>query len=242
MYDNTARLHDPLLMRFASPAPLYAKFGSLSPWSHCAADPLNHFDPDGRILLNDDGSIHLRPTAWPTITLGSQLSENISAVPCRGFTTLGTPITIHVNLTDQKEFDANCHGFTFLHSRGSLQSNADVKAILNDEYQEIQENEVQAGNIVIYEVTPTDDERCRLNISDPLVIAHSAIVESVEGGNITEKSKMGYEKKVNIVSHSDQVQYYNKDREQTIVRYFKRIVPDDTQFSIPNDDIQTNDK
>ena len=47
MYDNTARLHDPLLMRFCSPDPLYAKFGPLSPWSHCAADPLNIIDPSG---------------------------------------------------------------------------------------------------------------------------------------------------------------------------------------------------
>ena len=48
MYDNTARLHDPLLMRFSSPDPLYAKFGPLSPWSHCAADPLNLIDEDGK--------------------------------------------------------------------------------------------------------------------------------------------------------------------------------------------------
>lgn len=56
MYDNTARLHDPLLMRFCSPDPLYAKYGSLSPWTHCAADPLNHFDPDGRKLVADSWS------------------------------------------------------------------------------------------------------------------------------------------------------------------------------------------
>ena len=100
MYDNTARLHDPLLdglsrlfaprrianrprfhlayarqngptfakrldeladARFSSPDPLYAKFGPLSPWSHCAADPLNHFDPDGRDIfrLEQDGSFTL---------------------------------------------------------------------------------------------------------------------------------------------------------------------------------------
>ena len=72
MYDNTARLHDPLLMRFCSPDPLYAKFGPLSPWSHCAADPLNHFDPDGMAHYynstgyvgysgKDDGKIYFIP-------------------------------------------------------------------------------------------------------------------------------------------------------------------------------------
>ena len=35
-------------MRYASPDPLYAKFGPLSPWSHCAADPLNLIDEDGK--------------------------------------------------------------------------------------------------------------------------------------------------------------------------------------------------
>ena len=47
MYDNAARLHDPLLMRYASPDPLYGKNPDTSPWTHCAANPLNAIDPDG---------------------------------------------------------------------------------------------------------------------------------------------------------------------------------------------------
>ena len=47
MYDNTARLHDPLLMRYASPDPLFGKYPDTSPWTHCAANPLNAIDPDG---------------------------------------------------------------------------------------------------------------------------------------------------------------------------------------------------
>ena len=47
MYDNTARLHDPLLMRFGTPDPLYVKSPGASPWAHCSANPLNFVDPLG---------------------------------------------------------------------------------------------------------------------------------------------------------------------------------------------------
>ena len=46
-YDNTARMHDPLLMRFNTPDPLWRKFADTSPFAHCAADPVNSTDPDG---------------------------------------------------------------------------------------------------------------------------------------------------------------------------------------------------
>ena len=48
MYDNTARLHDPLLMRYASPDPLYGKNPDTSPWTHCAANPPQCHRPDRR--------------------------------------------------------------------------------------------------------------------------------------------------------------------------------------------------
>lgn len=46
-YDNTARMHDPLLMRFATPDPLWQKYPGFSLWSHCAANPVNLIDADG---------------------------------------------------------------------------------------------------------------------------------------------------------------------------------------------------
>ena len=53
-YDNTARMHDPLLMRFTTPDPLARDFTHLSPWSHCAANPANNIDLDGQdiVVLN----------------------------------------------------------------------------------------------------------------------------------------------------------------------------------------------
>ncbi len=60
LYDNTARLHDPLLMHYGAPDPLFVSYPSISPWSHCGSDPLNHVDFSGKdicILLSPKGSI-----------------------------------------------------------------------------------------------------------------------------------------------------------------------------------------
>lgn len=64
-YDNTALMHDPLLMRFTSADPLFGKYPGINPWTHCAANPANILDPDGRdtLSVNNEGYISLvRPT------------------------------------------------------------------------------------------------------------------------------------------------------------------------------------
>ena len=233
MYDNTARLHDPLLMRFCSPDPLYAKFGPLSPWSHCAADPLNHFDPDGRILLNDDGSIHLRPTSQ----LSAHFDNQFLAAPCRGFTSKGTPITIYTNLSEDKGYDTNCHGFALLNSQGSLQDDASLEAILNDEYEVIDESNVQPGDIVTYEVSPTQEERTELGIQRELTFAHTAVIESVDNGHITEISNMRNNTAITSQSHKTTVEDY-KNRDILLIKYYRKVIPDCTQFYTP----ETSDK
>ena len=47
-YDNTARMHDALLCRFTTRDPLATDYPSLSPYTHCAANPLRYIDPTGR--------------------------------------------------------------------------------------------------------------------------------------------------------------------------------------------------
>ena len=53
-YDNTARMHDPLLMHFNAPDQQAISFPQYGPWSHCAANPANNIDPDGMIVIADD--------------------------------------------------------------------------------------------------------------------------------------------------------------------------------------------
>lgn len=57
LYDNTARMHDPLLARFHTVDPLFTDYPGQSPWSHCAANPINFIDPSGMDVwqLDDRG-------------------------------------------------------------------------------------------------------------------------------------------------------------------------------------------
>ena len=55
-YDNTARMHDPLLMRFTTPDALATDYPSLSPWAHCAGNPAKLTDPDGNRVWSVDES------------------------------------------------------------------------------------------------------------------------------------------------------------------------------------------
>ena len=47
-YDNQARYYDPILARFTTQDPLAEKYPWLSPYCHCANNPINAIDPDGR--------------------------------------------------------------------------------------------------------------------------------------------------------------------------------------------------
>ncbi|MDO5394673.1 MAG: RHS repeat-associated core domain-containing protein [Bacteroidales bacterium] len=57
-YDNTARMHDPLLLRFTTQDPLAGKYGPVSPYSHCQANPANLLDPSGMRIIADEWSQH----------------------------------------------------------------------------------------------------------------------------------------------------------------------------------------
>ena len=47
LYDNTARLHDPILCSFTTPDPQALKYPGINPYSHCAGNPTNIIDPTG---------------------------------------------------------------------------------------------------------------------------------------------------------------------------------------------------
>ena len=46
-YDNNARYYDPILARFTTLDPLAEKYPGLSPYVHCANNPLKYIDPNG---------------------------------------------------------------------------------------------------------------------------------------------------------------------------------------------------
>ena len=50
-YDNTARMHYPVLPSFDTPDPLAEQFPQHSPYAHCAANPLMYVQTKGTVLL-----------------------------------------------------------------------------------------------------------------------------------------------------------------------------------------------
>ena len=80
LYDNTARLHDPILMHYGAPDPLYHNYPYNSPWSHCSGNPLNRIDPTGmtdfyneelrQVMYRNDGHhqvLHITKSQYETL-------------------------------------------------------------------------------------------------------------------------------------------------------------------------------
>lgn len=63
-YHAEARGYDPVIGRFTSRDPLTTKYPSLSPYNYVANNPVNAFDPDGRLIVFING-IHGGSGAWP---------------------------------------------------------------------------------------------------------------------------------------------------------------------------------
>ncbi len=75
LYDNIARMHDPLLARFHTVDPLYADYPGVSPWSHCAANPLNFVDPTGKWYAEVHASSDRGANPYAVLSVFSQHDE-----------------------------------------------------------------------------------------------------------------------------------------------------------------------
>lgn len=76
LYDNTARLHDPLLMHYGAPDPLFFKFPGYSPWSHCGGDPVNNVDLFGMDIYNVKGEVLKDTTGVDIVVITKDSNKN----------------------------------------------------------------------------------------------------------------------------------------------------------------------
>ncbi|MDE6464439.1 MAG: hypothetical protein K2L16_07395 [Muribaculaceae bacterium] len=54
MYDNQARMYDPVYVRFTTPDELAEEFRGHSPWAYCLGNPVMRIDTDGRRARNPE--------------------------------------------------------------------------------------------------------------------------------------------------------------------------------------------
>ena len=122
-YDNTARFHYPLIPSFDTPDPCLDKYPDLSPYSHCAGNPLRYVDRNGmelhflgtdskdaiselkkktnlRLKLSSDGAVTYKGN--PKNDIDKKLIEIISS----------TAVDVNVNFTTDRNvtggsFDGN---------------------------------------------------------------------------------------------------------------------------------------
>ena len=148
-YDNNARYYDPILARFTTQDPLAEKYPWLSPYNHCANNPLRYTDKDGRILRDENGEIvYLTDGTMAEFEhpSGSKAQLEVGYVFANNF----TPIVVFNNISDDIEWDTNCHGTSFIEGKYWL-NNDQVNSLLEgDNYISIPIKKAQKGDIVLF--------------------------------------------------------------------------------------------
>ena len=109
-HDNTARWHDALLDRFTTPDPKAADYPSLSPYTHCAANPLRFTDPTGErpivyIETNSWGHVFLSTGEGASLTVYTygRYGNTWKNIPSVG-STAGEGILIRLKGNDAQRF------------------------------------------------------------------------------------------------------------------------------------------
>ena len=102
-YDNHARIYAPLTGRFTTLDPLASKYPSLTPYNHCANNPLNALDPDGRKIIAT--SVEAQRTILNTLTPEDRAAVKFSSSGEIDFNVLNGHISQSANFSHLKELN-----------------------------------------------------------------------------------------------------------------------------------------
>ena len=145
LYDNQARWYDPILCRFTTPDPLAEQYPDLSPYSHCANNPLTIVDPDGRVLrdaetkqiIYERKGTYIKPFTYADE--GFYYTKLVKVDYGVVYADDGTPIVVYNNVySNDSRWDTNCHGQTFLDGKYWLDDYVD-ELIVGDGYKLVME-------------------------------------------------------------------------------------------------------
>lgn len=158
-YDNQARYYDCLIPTFKSQDPLAEKYPWLSPYNHCANNPLRFTDKDGRILRDEKGQIIYKTKGKTEIynffyyEKDSNIKSSYAAEVEIGYIYANdnTPIRVLNNKSGDSRWDTNCHGVTFAGGKYWLLPE-DVQSVLSgDNYKVIDDrSNAKRKDAVIY--------------------------------------------------------------------------------------------
>ena len=141
----------------ATPDPLAEQYPHLTPYAHCANNPLTIVDPSGCLLVDRNGKIVYR-TDGSTYNMPFKNYDNsISIVEMEVgyiYANDGTPIIVlNNNVADPQDhrWDTNCHGVTFADGKYFITGEQSLSRIINhDGYQPIDISDAQNGDVVMY--------------------------------------------------------------------------------------------
>ena len=177
-YDNQARYYDCLIPTFKSQDPLAEKYPWLSPYNHCANNPMRFVDKDGRILRDENSEIvYLTNGVTTTLSHPSGSTETLEVGFI--FTNKFTPIMVFRNTSENIEWDTNCHGKSFTNGKFWINNDQIDPLLKDDNYKSIPLKKAEAGDIILFHGTSRNEHSMTVSETDGTIFGTT--VEGIEG-------------------------------------------------------------
>ena len=120
-------------------------------YHYAGNNPVKYTDPDGRLMKKSNGEF----VSEKTDEYRDNIDQNTQKITGKSqmyylYADDGTKIKAYKNLSDDKGFDTDCHGFTLTDGAFWIDNIEAEKAFRGDNYKEIPNENAKEGDIVIW--------------------------------------------------------------------------------------------